>query len=62
MVVLYNPGLDPSRVYYGTDTRAQELLIGAALAMVWPSRRLRADIAPDAAPDHRRRRRRRASR
>jgi peptidoglycan/LPS O-acetylase OafA/YrhL len=48
MIVLYKPGLDPSRVYYGTDTRAQELLIGAALAMVWPSRRLRADIAPDA--------------
>jgi peptidoglycan/LPS O-acetylase OafA/YrhL len=48
MIVLYKPGLDPSRVYYGTDTRAQELLIGAALAMIWPSRRLRTDIAPDA--------------
>ena len=33
MVVLYHPGLDPSRVYYGTDTRAQEILLGAALAM-----------------------------
>jgi peptidoglycan/LPS O-acetylase OafA/YrhL len=40
MVVLYHPTLDPSRVYYGTDTRASELLFGAALAMVWPSRRL----------------------
>jgi peptidoglycan/LPS O-acetylase OafA/YrhL len=48
MVVLYTPGIDPSRVYYGTDTRAFELLIGAALAMVWPSRRLRRDIAPQA--------------
>jgi peptidoglycan/LPS O-acetylase OafA/YrhL len=40
MTVLYHPSLDPSRVYYGTDTRAFELLFGAALAMVWPSRRL----------------------
>ncbi len=40
MAVLYHPSLDPSRIYYGTDTRAGELLFGAALAMVWPSRRL----------------------
>ena len=44
MAVLYRSNLDPSRVYYGTDTRAQELLIGAALAMVWPSRMLRPGI------------------
>jgi peptidoglycan/LPS O-acetylase OafA/YrhL len=48
MAVLYQPGLDPSRVYYGTDTRALELLVGAALAAVWPSRRLRSNIAPGA--------------
>ncbi|HEX3241490.1 MAG TPA: acyltransferase family protein [Solirubrobacterales bacterium] len=48
MAVLYQPSIDPSRVYYGTDTRAFELLAGAALAMVWPSRRLRTDIAPRA--------------
>ena len=48
MAVLYHPSIDPSRVYYGTDTRAFELLAGAALAMVWPSRRLRAEIAPRA--------------
>ncbi len=48
MAVLYHPSLDPSRVYYGTDTRALELLIGAALAMVWPSRRLHARITPQA--------------
>ncbi len=30
--VLWSPGLDPSRVYYGTDTRAAELLVGAILA------------------------------
>jgi peptidoglycan/LPS O-acetylase OafA/YrhL len=40
MAYLFHPGLDPSRVYYGTDTRAFSLLIGAALAMVWPSRKL----------------------
>jgi peptidoglycan/LPS O-acetylase OafA/YrhL len=39
MAVLYVPGLDPTRIYEGTDTRACELLIGAALAMVWPSGR-----------------------
>ncbi len=35
MFVLYHPGGDPSRVYYGTDTRAVELLIGALLAVVF---------------------------
>jgi peptidoglycan/LPS O-acetylase OafA/YrhL len=38
MLRLYHPGLDPTRVYEGTDTRAFGLLAGAALAMVWPSR------------------------
>ncbi|MFC7146946.1 acyltransferase family protein [Cohnella cellulosilytica] len=37
MALLYVPGLDPSRVYYGTDTRVFALLIGAALAAAWPS-------------------------
>ncbi len=32
MAWLFRPGFDPSRLYYGTDTRAQDLLIGAALA------------------------------
>ncbi len=35
MAVLYQPDVDPSRIYYGTDTRAAGLLIGAALAFVW---------------------------
>ncbi|UIJ33818.1 acyltransferase [Allobranchiibius sp. GilTou73] len=34
MQALYVPGIDPSRVYYGTDTRVFELLIGSA-AGVW---------------------------
>ena len=33
---LYNPDRDPSRVYYGTDTRAATLLVGALLAFAWP--------------------------
>jgi peptidoglycan/LPS O-acetylase OafA/YrhL len=48
MALLYKPSLDPSRIYFGTDTRAFELLIGCALAMVWPSRRLRESIKPGA--------------
>ena len=35
MAALYEPGTDPSRVYYGTDTRVGAILIGAALACVW---------------------------
>jgi peptidoglycan/LPS O-acetylase OafA/YrhL len=34
MALMYEPGRDPSRVYYGTDTRAQSLLVGALLAML----------------------------
>lgn len=34
MARIYVPGGDPSRVYYGTDTRMQDILIGAALAVV----------------------------
>lgn len=37
MALLYDPLGDPSRVYYGTDTRAVSLLIGVLLAFVWPS-------------------------
>jgi peptidoglycan/LPS O-acetylase OafA/YrhL len=48
MVVLYEPGIDPSRVYYGTDTRALELMVGAALATIWPSRHLRGRVTPGA--------------
>lgn len=44
MAVIYQPGTDPSRVYYGTDTRAFSLLIGASLAMIWPSQKLASKI------------------
>ena len=44
MATLYRPGYDPTRIYDGSDTRAFALLIGAALAFVWPSRHLRGGI------------------
>ena len=44
MALLYGgPETDPSRVYYGTDTRALSLLIGAWLAFAWPSGKLGED-------------------
>jgi peptidoglycan/LPS O-acetylase OafA/YrhL len=45
MAMLYSPGVDTTRIYDGTDTRAFGLLIGAALAMVWPSRQVGSKIA-----------------
>lgn len=48
MALLYRPGYDPTRVYEGTDTRAFALLIGSALAFVWPSRHLRGEITEGA--------------
>ncbi len=33
MFLLYHSGSDPSRLYYGTDTRAQDLLVGAVVAI-----------------------------
>ncbi len=49
MGVLYSPG-DVNRLYYGTDTRAQSLLVGAALAAslsLWADHRRRAGtVAP----------------
>ena len=35
MAILFESGADPSRLYYGTDTRASGLLLGAALALTW---------------------------
>ena len=40
MGLLFHAGAGPNRVYYGTDTRAFALLIGGALAQIWPSRHL----------------------
>ena len=43
---LYTPGVDPSRVYFGTDTRAAGLLLGVALGLFWTPNRLRPHTAP----------------
>jgi len=34
MALLFHTGLDPSRLYYGTDTRAQDILSGAAMGIL----------------------------
>ena len=44
MGTLYHPGNDPSRVYYGTDTRMFSILMGVGLACIWPSTRLKKDL------------------
>ena len=36
MAILYNPNSDPTRVYYGPDTRAFAPLLGAWLGLAWP--------------------------
>lgn len=51
----FDPLADPSRLYYGTDTRAAGILVGVALAMVWRpwaagpawAERLRSSPIPD---------------
>lgn len=47
MGALHSPEVDPARVYYGTDTRAGGLLLGAALAMVWDPRMARRSPYPN---------------
>ncbi len=39
MALLYSPGEDVTRVYYGTDTHAFGLLLGVALAFMWAGTR-----------------------
>jgi peptidoglycan/LPS O-acetylase OafA/YrhL len=36
-VALADAGASTNRLYYGTDTRAQEIMIGALLAVLWPT-------------------------
>jgi peptidoglycan/LPS O-acetylase OafA/YrhL len=35
MALLYSPEADPSRIYYGTDTRLGGLMAGALVALLW---------------------------
>ncbi|MEO1773125.1 acyltransferase family protein [Candidatus Enterococcus ferrettii] len=48
MAILFIPGQDPTRVYYGTDTRLFSILMGSGLAFIWPSTRLKAKIPKQA--------------
>ncbi|MGH8980622.1 MAG: acyltransferase family protein [Acidimicrobiales bacterium] len=48
MAFLFVPYTDPTRVYDGTDTRAFELLIGAAVAVAWPRGRTFRPLTPRA--------------
>ncbi|MEY9932938.1 peptidoglycan/LPS O-acetylase OafA/YrhL [Catenulispora sp. GP43] len=49
-VLLYSPWRDPSRVYYGTDTRAFELLIGVVVALVQIAREKSHTVRPTTLP------------
>lgn len=44
MALMFKPGVDTSRIYYGTDTRFYSLGLGALLAYLWPIRRLKEKI------------------
>ena len=43
MVIISQPNVGYSRVYFGTDTRLQTLLLGVILAFVWPPFKLKAN-------------------
>ncbi|MDO5739183.1 MAG: acyltransferase family protein [Ornithinimicrobium sp.] len=44
MAVLFTPGVDATRVYYGTDTHLMGLMAGAAFAVAWADPRHRAGL------------------
>lgn len=46
MAVLFTPGTDATRVYYGTDTHVMGLMAGAALAFAWADPELAKRVAP----------------
>lgn len=46
MAVFYQPGAI-NRIYYGTDTRVFAILLGTALAFIWPSTHLNPAVEPE---------------
>lgn len=44
MALLYHPGVDINRIYYGSDTRFFSLGLGAAIAIIWPIEKLNPDL------------------
>lgn len=45
MIMMYEPHLDPSRAYYGTDTRLFSLLIGSGFALLLPRQTLTTHVS-----------------
>ena len=43
MVIISGPHSSHSRVYFGTDTRLQTMLLGVILAFIWPPFKLKKD-------------------
>ncbi len=43
MLTLYDPAANVSRIYFGTDTRLQTLLLGVMCAFIWPAFKLKQD-------------------
>ncbi|MDR1568139.1 MAG: acetyltransferase [Streptococcaceae bacterium] len=48
MAALYVPNADPSRVYFGTDTRIFSILIGVAFAFLMPSYKMKTQLLTEA--------------
>lgn len=46
MSMLYHPGVQITRLYFGTDTRLQTILLGVMLAFLWPVHRLKRNSSP----------------
>ncbi|MHA8109969.1 acyltransferase family protein [Lactobacillaceae bacterium Melli_B4] len=44
LTFIYHLSANINRVYYGTDTRMFSILFGAALAMIWPSTKLKSHL------------------
>ncbi|ARJ52020.1 acyltransferase family protein [Staphylococcus lutrae] len=44
MMVMYVPHANVARVYFGTDTRLQTLLMGVLLAFIWPPFQLKSKV------------------
>ena len=48
MAICFKPGIDPTAVYDSTFTRLSSIWLGASLAIVWPSNRLKTQISVQA--------------
>lgn len=46
MVIISQPNVGHSRVYFGTDTRLQTILLGVLFAFIWPPFKLKKNPAP----------------